>query len=688
MKTDPIAEFRSAIEAAGFPVPAQGIQADGKLHRFATNSKESEDWGAGYYVLHLNGGIPAGMYGDWRVSNSPQYWSAKHSSEMTDAERTAQRAVVERMKKLRLDEKRRTQEKAAATAVSEWERSQPASYHPYLEAKGIEAHGARIDNQGRLLVPMFNVEGELRNLERITADGKKRGIVGGERSGLFCRLGALNGHSTVCIAEGFSTGASIRESTGYPVFITFNAGNLLTFANSCRSAWQESAGMAGIICGDDDAYSEPNIGRVKAEAAAKEIGGVAVFPDFGEDRQPGSTDFNDLAQLRGRDSVKAIIDDAVKEDWPPMFRLLGSTEEEAQRAQLAPRCIVDNYLFADVGQIAAAGGTGKTTLMLYESVCISLGMPVWGLTVREPGPTLLLTKEDKHERLLARLREIMAAMALTPAQRDQAYRDIGILDVTGSERRLLFVKDRNIVRTNTAEKLINRYKNIGLAQIIIDPTVSFGASESLVNDNEQGLVEVARHIVGELDCCLRYVHHTGQAAARAGTLDQYASRGGTALPDGCRLVAVLKPHDDSNKNERPPPGCHADPESSITILARPKVSYAPPNQPHIWIKRTGFGYEHFYSAKQSPEEKMEAKADQLLRFIESRLRRDPPERFTSTTLSAQMDLIGMTRAEIRASIGLLMARNNLIEVRISEQKGAGRHPLYLYPESMIGDAKT
>lgn len=51
----------------------------------------------------------------------------------------------------------------------------------------------------------------------------------------------------------------------------------------------------------------------------------------------------------------------------------------------------------------APGGTGKTTLILYEAICIALGLPLYGLEVKKPGPVLILTAEDSREMLLYRL---------------------------------------------------------------------------------------------------------------------------------------------------------------------------------------------------------------------------------------------------------------------------------------------
>jgi len=44
-----------------------------------------------------------------------------------------------------------------------------------------------------------------------------------------------------------------------------------------------------------------------ATEAARSVGGMLAIPDFGADRLEGATDFNDMAQTRGAEAVKAQI---------------------------------------------------------------------------------------------------------------------------------------------------------------------------------------------------------------------------------------------------------------------------------------------------------------------------------------------------------------------------------------------
>ncbi|MEA1053880.1 AAA family ATPase, partial [Lamprobacter modestohalophilus] len=105
-------------------------------------------------------------------------------------------------------------------------------------------------------------------------------------------------------------------------------------------------------------------------------------------------DGRDPAELieRAKAELDALVAEGPRiETRPPSRRVLIPSNVEIARAALAPRCIVDRYLYADVAQVVAPGGTGKTTLLLYEAAMIALGAPLWGLKIEQPGWTLFVT---------------------------------------------------------------------------------------------------------------------------------------------------------------------------------------------------------------------------------------------------------------------------------------------------------
>ena len=105
-------------------------------------------------------------------------------------------------------------------------------------------------------------------------------------------------------------------------------------------------------------------------------------------------------------------------------------------AKLTPQCVVESYLYADVAAFPGPGGTGKTTLFLFEVVHIVLGEPLYGLKVLTPGIVVIVTAEDRGELLMARLRRLMEEMELDAEERAKVCAGVMIWDVTGTVCRL------------------------------------------------------------------------------------------------------------------------------------------------------------------------------------------------------------------------------------------------------------
>jgi RecA-family ATPase len=301
------------------------------------------------------------------------------------------------------------------------------------------------------------------------------------------------------------------------------------------------------------------------------------------------------------------------------------TNEELSAARLAPACIVDRYLYADVALLVAPGKTGKTTLLLYEAVHIVLGLPLYGLDVKGPGNVLIITAEDPRERLVARLREVMNSLSLDDEQRWKVTERIQIWDVSGSLCRLAEMdEDNNVVLTGLADHIIERCKGDPPVMVAFDPAINFGAGERLVNDNEQALILAARRIVRSLGCCVRIVHHTGKANAREQTTDQYSARGGSALPDGARMTVVVQSYNpEKSKQELPPGFAIRKPEEEQVLFMSRTISYAPANLPMIWLKRIGYAFEYMVENRVSAEERQRAYADQIENFLTAQLKLTP-----------------------------------------------------------------
>lgn len=368
----------------------------------------------------------------------------------------------------------------------------------------------------------------------------------------------------------------------------------------------------------------------------------------------------------------------------PDVKNLAPTDEYIASARLTPKCFISDYLYADVGTIIAPGGTGKTTLLLHEAACLALGRSVWGNKCIEPGWTLLITGEDQYERLIARLREICKGMDLDAAETRIVFDNVIIHDVSSVDGHgLTRLMDGNIIQTEFADHIITGcMRREPPASIVIDPMISFGASEALVNDNEQKLVDAGRIIVAALECCVRYVHHSGKALDRVADGNQYAGRGGSAMPDGCRMVTILAAYNEHDKpngqrQSKPPAGCVQGPGVSLTVLHRSKQSYSPPNLPKTWIRREGHSYEHFFEFAVPPDQQARAFEDQIVRYVTSQL--SEGRYMTLRSLRAICDQIGMTQREVVAAVEGAESCGKLVNHPLPRRMAHGARKTFLCP---------
>lgn len=356
------------------------------------------------------------------------------------------------------------------------------------------------------------------------------------------------------------------------------------------------------------------------------------------------------------------------------------TDAEWTSSILTPRPIIPSYLYADVGLLVAPGGTGKTTLALWECVHVVLGRSLYG---REPGPSgvvLLVTAEDRREQLVARLRLIVAAMSLTEAEIAIVRRDLRISDVSGEGFKLTTIAGEAVVPSVTVDILIAEVKALNPLMVIFDPAVSFGIGEARVNDAEQGLIEAGRRIRNEIGCCVRYIAHTGKNVAREKIADQYAGRGGSALADGSRMVAVLHPLAPDEWNEATGDPLR-DREQGL-VLSMPKLSYCEP-QADILIRRGGYGFTFATRVERDAGTRLHENMRQVIRIIEHDAAKG--RMHTQRTLEA---LRVMPRVDLRDALNTLLVREEVLLVKAAGRKGGAQHFLQVQAAPVEGGAPS
>jgi putative DNA primase/helicase len=326
---DIVARFVDAMIAAGiYPEFPRGVNlvADGTLQRFHVKG-DSKGTRNGWAVLFADG-IPAGEFGNWKTGYR-EPWCAKSRTEMSVDEQREVQARIEAARAKREAEQKAREGEAAKLANLLWQQATDVhgDAHPYLARKGIRSHGLRstawpVRNgegkiirhiDGALLVPVMGINGKIFSLQAIFPAidehfGRDKHFMkdGRKRAGFYMIGRPPQAAGNVVVCEGYATGATIFEATGWCVLVAFDAYNLAPVAEAAREAMPHAT---FVIAGDNDRWTTTpveNPGAACAKQAAAACGGRAVLPEF-EDLEGRPTDFNDLAAREGIEAVQAQL---------------------------------------------------------------------------------------------------------------------------------------------------------------------------------------------------------------------------------------------------------------------------------------------------------------------------------------------------------------------------------------------
>lgn len=325
-----IERFSNAIQLAGITPPAD-IEADGRLHRFSTSGKTNDK--AGWYVLYPDG-VMAGAFGCWR-NDINQTWCSRDYKTFSQAEKEEYGVRLIQIRAERERDEKQRHEGACQRASQIWEKSNQVTSHPYLTNKQVKAYDIR-EYKGSLVVPVCD-EGVIQSLQFIKANGFKRFLTGSRKKNCYFTIGKVT--NVICICEGYATAASIYEATEYMTTVAFNTGNLKAVGSIIKERFPDAK---LIFCADDDAWTDGNPGLNNAKEAASAVGGYVAVPSFGDERQEGMTDFNDLHSSRGINMVRQQIMQVISnetEQWSEPEEIIAEELESQYPINFLPESI-------------------------------------------------------------------------------------------------------------------------------------------------------------------------------------------------------------------------------------------------------------------------------------------------------------------------------------------------------------
>ena len=330
-ETEAQQQFAESMRAYG--LKPQGLPVlDGKLRYVAVEGNKGREK-SGAYRGFYDEGRPAGAIYNWKQGGFVGTWKAAGEMAPISAAKLAAMAASAEARAAERERERVARETAGAELAGRLlAAAKPAdASHPYLTAKGVEAHGLKVAVQGqtvpmqtakggtrrvsiagRLLVTMHDVEGEIRNVQMIAADGTRLYLAGAQKVGTFHLLGELRPGCPVIITEGYATGATVHRATGMAVAVALDTSNLIAVATALRD---QDAARPIYMAADNDhhlplrATPLPNAGREKAEMAAAAVGATVLLPEpvAGQVAKDKGTDWNDYEAGHGRAATRMAL---------------------------------------------------------------------------------------------------------------------------------------------------------------------------------------------------------------------------------------------------------------------------------------------------------------------------------------------------------------------------------------------
>lgn len=321
--------FKEALEQQGLIIQGEPIM-DGKMQRVpVVGDKRGKKSGA--YVGYTNG-KPAGFIQNHKLGTKVNWKETNQTfnNGLSQENISAQKALNEAKRLERAKEQSQTHEEVAKESLKAFSQAKETdANHPYLLEKRVENYGLRLDENNNLLMPLQDIHGKHWSHQKINKNFK--GFAqGGKKEGNFFIIGNQNlaQEQDLIIVEGYATGATIHKATNKTVIVAVDSGNLVNVTHTLDQKYPKAT---LLVAGDNDKYNEllgkPNIGWEKSLEATQRIGRHFIVPPLTNlEVSVKASDFNDLAKLRGLDTVKELINSALSMAKPAQTALRKATE--------------------------------------------------------------------------------------------------------------------------------------------------------------------------------------------------------------------------------------------------------------------------------------------------------------------------------------------------------------------------
>lgn len=207
--------------------------------------------------------------------------------------------------------------------------------------------------------------------------------------------------------------------------------------------------------------------------------------------------------------------------------------------------LFEHWSTADIHITTADGGTGKTTLKLFEAICLALGERFLGFPCITPGKTLFITGEDSAPKLGAMIGQIVRQMGFfnDAVHNDKINTILSSVIVKKdadlciiSKNKIGFLQPDALAMTKLLEAVDDHQPKM----IVFDPISCFWGSEMALNDMNKAVTKFMSELAERSGACVEMINHMGKQASANKDMSQFAGRGGSGLPSNARVSRVLR----------------------------------------------------------------------------------------------------------------------------------------------------
>ena len=527
------------------------LNTDGNFHRLGTRDKPSSK-NISYWI---------------RLDNKPNAYIENHATgqkETLSGEGSYSAASAKDIAKAIENNKHRQAQQAEqkliegkTRAQSEWQAASAdlVSNHAYIVNKRIcesVQQCLKVDKQGRLLLPYFNIPDpgikgfELFTLTYIEADGSKKFMPGGVKSGTCLPLGDIASAEIIAITESVANAAAIVEATSWAAFSAGSAGELEKVAKRAKERWTTKQ---IVIVGDNDFSKENNPGKDFALKAGKALMLPVILPEF----NPADTDPNgkapsdiwDLFYIFGfaKSRLAKYLNDRLLSGSFPGLNFTSIDNVQAEKLTwLWPGVIPDGSYSVLAGQ----PGCGKSQIVASIAAAVSTGGYLPANSGKAPvGGVLLFDAEDNVSKTIKP--RLMAA----GADESRIVYMKGVNHQDGSGKTI--THGFNLLRDlNEISRMVKLYERSGrpIRLIIYDPLPSYLHGDANNNSEVRTQLQALSDFAESYNVAVLGIMHTNKASGGGNTfsaIDRIAGAGAFTQVARSSYMAVKDPQDHNRR---------------------------------------------------------------------------------------------------------------------------------------------